>query len=134
MATYSIGQLAKRTGVGVDTVRYYERSGLLAPAGRLASGYRRYGDVELRRMRFIRRAKSLGFTLEEIAALLALSDGRDVRAVKRAAQSRLEDVERKLADLERVRAGLRTLIAACPGHGRAADCPILRALGQEESP
>jgi len=134
MAGYSIGQLAQRTGVGVDTVRYYERSGLLAPAGRLASGYRRYGEFELRRMRFIRRAKSLGFTLGEIAALLALSDGRDVRAVKRAAQARLEDVERKLADLDRVRAGLRKLIVACPGHGRAADCPILRALGQEESP
>jgi DNA-binding transcriptional MerR regulator len=84
--------------------------------------------------RFIRRAKALGFTLEEIAALLALSGGRDVRAVKRAAQARLDDVERKLADLERVRAGLRTLIQACPGHGRAADCPILRALGQEDSP
>lgn len=134
MAMYSIGRLAKQTGVGVDTVRYYERSGLLAPAGRLASGYRRYGEVELRRMRFIRRAKSLGFTLQEVAALLALSDGRDVRSVKRAAQARLEDVERKLADLERVRTGLQELIDVCPGHGRAADCPILRALGQEDTP
>lgn len=134
MAMYSIGRLAKQTGVGVDTVRYYERSGLLAPAGRLASGYRRYGEVEVRRMRFIRRAKSLGFTLQEVAALLALSDGRDVRSVKRAAQARLEDVERKLADLERVRTGLQELIDVCPGHGRAADCPILRALGQEDTP
>jgi DNA-binding transcriptional MerR regulator len=131
MSTLSIGQLAARSGVRVDTVRYYERSGLLAPAGRLASGYRRYGEVELRRLRFIRRAKSLGFTLDEIAGLLALSDGRDVRAVKRAAQARLDEVERKLADLGRVRSGLRKLIAACPGHGRAADCPILLALSQE---
>ena len=84
------------------------------------------------RQRFIRRAKSLGFTLEEVAALLALSDGRDVRAVRRAAQARLDEVERKLVDLGRVRTGLRTLIAACPGHGRAADCPILRALDQED--
>lgn len=134
MNTLSIGQLATRGGVAIDTVRYYEREGLLAPAGRLASGYRRYGETELRRLRFIRRAKTLGFALEEIAGLLALSDGRDVRAVKRAAQQRLDEVERKLADLRRVRSGLRTLIDACPGHGRLADCPILQALSHEEEP
>lgn len=133
MDTFSIGQVAKRSGVSIDTVRYYERSGLLTPAGRMASGYRRYGELELRRLRFIRRAKSLGFTLEEVSALLALSDGRDLRAVKQAAQARLAEVERRLADLELVRGGLRTLIAACPGHGRAADCPILLALNQDEA-
>jgi DNA-binding transcriptional MerR regulator len=73
-----IGQLAKRGGVGIDTVRYYERNGLLAPRTRLASGYRRYGDSELARLRFIRRAQGLGFTLKEIKQLLVLSAQRDV--------------------------------------------------------
>jgi P-type Cu+ transporter len=74
MPTFSIGQLSKRAGVAIDTVRYYERNQLLAPAGRLQSGYRRYGDTELKRLRFIRRAKALGFTLADIRELLALSN------------------------------------------------------------
>lgn len=126
-----IGALAKRAGVRVDTVRYYERNGLLSPKVRLASGYRRYGDVELTRLRFIRRAQALGFSLKEVQELLALSSRRDVGRVKRAAQQKLADVESRIAELERVRGGLATLIAACPGRGRAADCPILSALGGE---
>jgi MerR family transcriptional regulator, copper efflux regulator len=132
MDTLGIGQLAKRGGVGIDTVRYYERNGLLTPRTRLASGYRRYGGIELARLRFIRRAQGLGFTLKEIKQLLALSAQRDVRRVKRSAQAKLLDVEARIAALERVRDGLATLIAACPGHGRAADCPILRALTGED--
>lgn len=133
MSTLSIGQIAEQAGVAIDTVRYYERNGLLAPAGRLASGYRRYGASELRRLRFIRRAKGLGFTLDDIRALLALSDERDVAEVKRAAQRKLDDIDHRIAELQRVRAGLNTLIAACPGHGRAEACPILNALSNEES-
>jgi MerR family copper efflux transcriptional regulator len=132
MEALGIGQLAKRGGVGIDTVRYYERNGLLAPRTRLASGYRRYGELELGRLRFIRRAQTLGFTLKEIKQLLALSAQRDVGRVKRSAQAKLLDVESRIAALERVRDGLAMLIAACPGHGRAADCPILRALTDEE--
>ncbi|HEY3659423.1 MAG TPA: MerR family transcriptional regulator [Steroidobacteraceae bacterium] len=128
MDALGIGQLAKRGGVGIDTVRYYERNGLLAPHARLASGYRRYGELELARLRFIRRAQALGFTLKEIKELLALSAQRDVARVKRSAQAKLLDVKTRIAHLERVRDGLATLIAACPGHGRAADCPILGAL------
>lgn len=128
MPEFSIGQLARRAGVGIDTVRYYERSRLLTPAGRLASGYRRYGDVELKRLRFIRRAKALGFTLAEIRGLLALSSERNVAKVRRAAQARLADIEQRLEELESMRSGLRKLIAACPGHGRAEACPILNAL------
>ena len=130
MKALGIGQLAKRGGVGIDTVRYYERNGLLAPRTRLASGYRRYGELELARLRFIRRAQGLGFTLKEVKELLALSAQRDVGRVKRSAQTKLLDVESRIAALERVRDGLSTLIAACPGHGRAADCPILQALTQ----
>ncbi|HEX4677069.1 MAG TPA: MerR family DNA-binding protein [Steroidobacteraceae bacterium] len=131
MQALGIGQLAKRGGVGIDTVRYYERNGLLTPRTRLASGYRRYGELELSRLRFIRRAQALGFTLKEVKELLALSGQRDVGRVKRSAQAKLADVEARIAALERVREGLANLIEACPGHGRAADCPILRALTAE---
>jgi MerR family copper efflux transcriptional regulator len=133
MEGLGIGQLAKRGGVGIDTVRYYERNGLLAPSTRLASGYRRYGDLELSRLRFIRRAQALGFTLREIKELLALSAQRDVARVKRSAQTKLADVKARIVALERVRDGLAKLIAACPGHGRAADCPILKALTDEDA-
>ncbi len=126
-----IGELAKRGKVPIDTVRYYERDGLLIPAGRQSSGYRQYGDPELKRLKFIRRAKFLGFTLEEIRGLLTLSDEQDVARVKQAAQARLADVERRIAELESIRRGLNTLIQACPGHGRADACPILNALTQE---
>jgi DNA-binding transcriptional MerR regulator len=132
METLGIGQLAKRGGVGIDTVRYYERNGLLAPRDRLTSGYRRYGELEVARLRFIRRAQALGFTLKEIKDLLALSAQRDVGRVKRSAEAKLRDVETRIADLVRVRDGLATLIDACPGHGRSADCPILRALTEDE--
>ena len=134
MRTFSIGQLAKRAGVAVDTVRYYERNAMLTPAGRLESGYRRYGEAELKRLRFIRRAKVLGFTLADIRELLSLSDERNVAKVKLAAEAKLAEVEQRLAELERIRNGLRSLIAACPGHGRAEACPILNALNEEDTP
>jgi DNA-binding transcriptional MerR regulator len=118
--------------VGIDTVRYYERNGLLAARSRLASGYRRYGETELSRLRFIRRAQSLGFSLKEVRDLLAISAQRNVANAKRAAEAKLADIDQRIASLERMRKGLSALIAACPGHGRAADCPILNALGGEE--
>lgn len=132
--TVGIGQLARRAGVPIDTVRHYERIGLLRPTARLASGYRRYGEAEQKRLRFIRRAKALGFTLEEIEGLLSLSASRSVAQVRRAASERLADIERRISELAQVRDSLRHLIAACPGHGRAEDCPILNALSQESEP
>lgn len=132
MNSYAIGQLASAAGVGIDTVRYYERSGLLQPAMRSASGYRKYGDGELARLNFIRRAQRLGFTLAEISELLAISGRRDVRAVRKAAQTRLADVEQRIVELQRVRDALAHLVAACPGGGHAEDCPILRALNDTE--
>jgi Zn(II)-responsive transcriptional regulator len=133
MSNFSIGQLASRAGVAIDTVRYYERNRLLAPASRLASGYRRYGQAELKRLRFIRRAKALGFSLEDIRTLLSLSDRRSVDQIKRVAQGKLADIERRIAELESIADGLRTLVAACPGHGRAEACPILNALQEEQA-
>src|ERR1700757_864065 len=103
MESMGIGALAKSAGVRIDTVRYYERMGLLTPKTRLASGYRRYGDIELSRLRFIRRAQALGFSLSEVRELLTLSKRRDVARVKRAAQEKLADVERRIAELTQVR-------------------------------
>jgi MerR family copper efflux transcriptional regulator len=131
MESMAIGKIARRAGVSVDTVRYYEKSGLLAPAARLASGYRRYDDAQLRRLRFIREAQKLGFSLRDVRELLSLSRQRDVTRVKNAAKKKLADVESRIASLERVRAALGKLVAACPGHGLAQDCPILKALGEE---
>ena len=131
MNSIGIGTLAKRAGVSIDTVRYYEKSGLLAPESRLASGYRRYSDEQVFRLRFIRRAQELGFTLKDIRELLGISKQKDVAKLKRAAERKLADVEERLLALTRMRDGLATLVATCPGHGRAADCPILKALGEE---
>jgi DNA-binding transcriptional MerR regulator len=132
MESMGIGALAKRAGVAIDTVRYYERNALLMPRVRLASGYRRYGELELARLRFIRRAQGLGFSLKEVRDLLAISAQRDVARIKRTAQTKLVDIDQRMAALQRVRDGLTNLIAACPGHGRASDCPILKALGGED--
>ncbi len=125
-----IGQLAKHAGVAVDTVRYYERQGLLPQPQRQRSGYRRYAEADVLRLSFIRRAKGLGFTLEEIAGLLDLSARRheDMAELKQAAQSRLLAIDSRLAELQRIRSGLQYLITACPGHGDLDACPILAAL------
>ncbi|CAN4279217.1 heavy metal-responsive transcriptional regulator [Pseudoxanthomonas sp. LjRoot125] len=129
----NIGQLSRRTGVPIDTVRYYEKQHLLPAPTRSASGYRHYEADDVLRLTFIRRAKVLGFTLEEIRDLLALSrnDSGDMAGIRAAAADKLADVERRLAELTRVRDGLRTLVDACPGHGALDQCPILSALGGE---
>jgi MerR family copper efflux transcriptional regulator len=130
----TIGAVAKRVGVAIDTIRYYEREGLLPEPLRRASGYRSYDDSAVRQLRFIRRAKDLGFTLEEIRDLLALSADRQrgVEAVKQRAQERLAAIDARIAELTRVRNGLEQLVEACPGHGSPDQCPILRALADEE--
>lgn len=130
MAAITIGRLAKQAGVNIDTIRYYERNGLLPAPARRASGYREYDVVDLDRLRFIQRAKELGFTLAEVGELLSLTAARgtDMRGVKRKAEARLEHVEHKIKELQRVRRGLKTLIAACPGHGELVQCPIVAAL------
>jgi MerR family copper efflux transcriptional regulator len=132
MPTMTIGRLAKEAGVHIDTIRYYERNGLIPPPARRASGYREYQREDVRRLSFILRAKDLGFTLAEIRELLSLSADRDVRGVKRRAEQRLEQVEGKIKELQRVRRGLKTLIDACPGHGDLARCPIVAALSGED--
>jgi MerR family copper efflux transcriptional regulator len=132
VSTMTIGRLAKQAGVKIDTIRYYERNGLIPEPTRRLSGYREYGATDVARLRFILRAKDLGFTLAEISELLSLSAGRDVRGVKRRAEQRLEQVEHKIKELQRVRRGLKTLIDACPGHGELERCPIIAALSEED--
>ena len=130
MQTMTIGRLAKEAGVNIDTIRYYERHGLLPRAVRRESGYRQYAADDIERLTFIRRAKELGFSLADIAELLSLSADRhsDMRGVKRKAEEHLADVKRKIRELQKVRRGLKTLIAACPGHGELGTCPIVAAL------
>ena len=126
----NIGQLARRAGVPIDTVRYYERQQLLATAQRSAGGYRVFSDTDLTRLRFIRRAKALGFTLEEIGELLRLSDQRadDMAQVRETAVHKLQDIQQRITELQRMHAALEQLVDACPGHGTLAACPILAAL------
>lgn len=128
-----IGELAHRAGVGVDTVRYYERQGLMPVPARKASGYRLFEAGDVTRLQFVRRAKALGFTLSEIRELLALSGRRqdDMADLKTAVTEKLVDLEAKLAELTRIRDGLKALVASCPGHGALARCPILAALAEE---
>lgn len=128
-----IGELARQADVAIDTVRYYERQGLLPAPERTQSGYRTYVADDVARLRFVRRAKTLGFTLEEIGDLLALSGRRedDMAGMKAAAIQKLADVDARLAELQRVRAGLETLVASCPGHGALAQCPILNTLAED---
>ena len=134
MKPLTIGEVARRGGVGVETVRFYEREGLLAEPARRASGYRQYGDDAVPCLRFIRRAKTLGFTLKEIAELLALRDApHATRAdVRRQAQSKVADIEAKVRDLQRMRKALMALTATCHGDGPAGGCPILEALARPE--
>lgn len=133
-SSLTIGSVARRVGVAIDTIRYYEREGLMPAPQRRASGYRSYGEAAVVQLRFIRRAKELGFTLEEIRDLLALSADRQrgVKAVKQRAQHRLAAITRRIAELTRVRDALAELVASCPGHGKPEQCPILRALTDDE--
>ncbi|KRB03132.1 heavy metal-responsive transcriptional regulator [Lysobacter sp. Root690] len=130
-----IGELAQRAGVGIDTVRYYERRGLLPLPMRQLSGYRRFEAKDIARLQFVRKAKALGFTLEEIRELLALSSrrGGDMAGVKATTTQKLADLESKIDELTRIRNGLRILLNSCPGHGAVERCPILNALGGDET-
>lgn len=131
----NIGQLARQSGVPIDTVRYYERQQLLPPPARSASGYRIYRADDVARLQFIRRAKALGFTLEEIADLLDISDRRDggMAQVKRAAAEKLALIDARLRDMQHMRDALSQLVDACPGHGPLGQCPIIAALNREAS-
>lgn len=129
MQTLTIGKAAKQAGVGIDTVRFYEREGLLPEAQRTMSGYRLYSMDDVDRLRFIRRAKTLGFSLEEIAELLQLNAAKGSRAcVKRVAEQRLANLDQKLRELTAIRDALATLVQQCSGQGSLKGCPIIKGV------
>ncbi len=129
MTSMTIGRVAKLAGVGVETIRFYERQGLIQEPPRRASGYRQYPTDTVDRLRFIRRAKELGFTLKEIKELLSLRDGggRSRNEVRKLAEAKIRDIDQKLVRLQAMRSALYGLVQSCACRGRPT-CPILEAL------
>jgi Cu(I)-responsive transcriptional regulator len=127
--TLTIGDLGKATNTKVETVRYYERIGLLPKPPRSTGNYRTYGAGELNRLSFIRRARDLGFSLDQVRALLSLSDDRtcDCAGIDHIANEHLREVDRKLTDLTALRRELKAVIDSCDG-GTVAQCRIIEAL------
>jgi MerR family copper efflux transcriptional regulator len=134
MQTMTIGELARAAAVGVETIRFYEREGLIAAPPRRRSGYRQYTPDTVLRVRFIRRAKELGFTLKEIAELLSLRvDASTTCAEVRAfANIKIAGIEDRIAQLQRMSAALQTLARRCRGEGPTGECPILDALDEDD--
>ena len=132
MSGMTIGSLAAAAGVGVETVRYYQRRWLIATPERggsgLEGGVRRYGGSDLRRLRFIRQAQAAGFTLEQIAELLSLDAGQDRARARELARTRIAALDAKIAELEQARSALKRLEDAC-AQGGADPCPIISAFG-----
>ena len=133
MQTYTIGTVAREAGVSVETVRFYEREGLIPTPARSASGYRQYPAATVARLRFIRRAKALGFSLRDIRALLALrvDPARRSAEVKAHAQAKIADIAQRIRTLRRMHTTLVDLSEACDGCGPVRNCPILDALDHE---
>jgi len=124
----TIGRLAASAEVNVETVRYYQRRGLLREPTRPMGSVRRYSTDDVKRIRFVKRAQQLGFTLEEVTNLLKLEDGRNCRETERLAQQKLITVQARIADLRRLRKTLQELIGRCGvGRGKIA-CPIIKSL------
>ncbi len=129
-----IGQVAKQAGIGIDAVRFYEREGLIEKPARRPSGYREFSPDVVLRLRFIKRAKELGFSLREISELLHLEGSPKATAgnARQLAEKRLEDIEARIRALQRMRRALRKLTDHCPGRGPIGECPILGALARED--
>lgn len=127
----TIGALAKANGVGVETIRFYQREGLLPTPPRPFGGIRRYGHAEAERLRFVKRAQRVGFSLDEIRGLLQLEDGTHCSAAAVIAATRLADVRAKLADLRRMEAVLSELVNQCRTHRGNVSCPLITALQSE---
>ena len=124
----TISRLATAAGVNVETVRFYQRSGLIDEPERPRSGYRTYGDEHVRRIRFVKRAQLLGFTLEEIASLLKLDGSGTCSSTRALATKKLALVEAKMGDLFAIRTALATMLARCDSETQETSCPIIQAL------
>ncbi|MHA2347946.1 MAG: MerR family DNA-binding protein [Candidatus Hodarchaeales archaeon] len=132
MEIFTIGQLAKKANVNLETIRFYERRGLLPEPPRNISGHRQYSIKELRRTEFIKRTQSLGFSLREISDLLSLrvESGKTCGDVKQRVKAKLIDIEEKIETLQRMKEVLLRLETNCPGKGPLNECPILETLDQ----
>ena len=134
MESLTIGRLARAVGVNLETIRYYERRGLLPKPPRSGSGYRLFPMEAKRRLRFIRRAQELGFSLGEIRELLSLRVAPTAKSadVRRRAQAKITDIEAKIRSLQSMKKALRELTQTCSGSGPVRDCPILESLDAED--
>lgn len=124
----TIGALARGAGVNVETIRFYQRKGLMNEPARPQGGIRRYGEDDVARVQFIKAAQRLGFSLDEIAELLRLQDGTHCDEARRLAQQKLDDVRRKLADLASMELALSRLVRACRSRPHSVSCPLIASL------
>ena len=130
----TIGEVAQRAGIGRETIRFYEKEGLIEEPPRTESGYRQYSENAVARIRFIRRAKALGFSLKEVSGLLTLRLDPETSCadVKKRADSKIRDIQEKIRDLQKMKTALAELSAACSGKGSTSECPIIEALDSGE--
>lgn len=131
--TFTIGRLAVAAGVNVETVRYYQRIGLMPVPKKAAGGIRRYGGVELSRLRFVKTAQGLGFTLEEIADLVKLDDGTHCAEAHAIASHKLAAVRARLRDLQTIEKTLARLVRQCETHRGAIRCPLIESLVKDKA-
>lgn len=134
MEALSIGQIAHRAGIGVETVRFYERQGILQKPPRSKSGYRKYQPEAVLRLCFIKKAKEVGFSLKEIKELLSLRLDMDATCedVRSRAAAKISDIEQKIQALQRMKQALTDLTAACSGDGPISECPILQSFEEQQ--
>jgi len=130
----TIARLAQAANVGVETVRYYERRGLVARPSRDVASYRHYDRSHVARIRFIKRAQELGFTLAEIETLLVLEDGADRQSIRRIAGQRLQQIRSRIADLRRMEKTLAHVLHDCEREDTAPHCPIIEVIDAEQAP
>ncbi len=134
MKNLTTGQLAKETGVNIETIRYYERRGLIPEPPRRVSGYREFPPEYIERIRFIKRAQALGFTLKEISELLAVADGNPAcKDIRKFAEDKVKDIEARIHDLQKIKSVLKDLIEKCLGKRKISECPIIESLSQKKT-
>ncbi|OAX54890.1 Hg(II)-responsive transcriptional regulator [Xanthomonas graminis] len=131
--TLTIGAFAKAAGVNVETIRFYQRKGLLPEPDRPIGGVRRYGPADVDRVKFVKSAQRLGFNLDEVAQLLQLEDGTHCHEAADLAAARLTDVRARLTDLQRMESALSQLVKACGTHSGKVLCPLIASLHSDQS-